>query len=248
MLFCGISWVTMDFYPGSPVARWLPDTSARLAVTGVLFPVAGTLFALSPPGRRSGAHLNPAVTFAFWLQRHVHRHDLFGYVLAQCAGGVTGAMLAWLLYGRRMSRPPVRGAVTHPGGGLAAWATAGVETGMVALLVLVIFSCVSSRRAARWTPFAVWPVITVLVWRVAPYTGTSLNPARTLGSDVAVGWFPAFWAYVVGPLTGAGVAVVLWLLVSRRRTLTAKIFHDPHYRSVMRTDLPAMPADREGRG
>ena len=53
--------------PHSPVRRWVPGESPRLLVTGLLFAGTGSLMALSPWGRRSGAHLNPVVTLAFWL-------------------------------------------------------------------------------------------------------------------------------------------------------------------------------------
>ncbi len=111
---------------------------------------------------------------------------------------------------------------------------------MTAALILVIFSMVSSATTARWTPVAVWLLIAVLVWQVAPYTGTSLNPARSLGPAVVVVNLAGYWIYVVGPVCGALAACAVWLLIPRR-TLTAKLFHDIHVPSTMRTILPAHP-------
>jgi aquaporin Z len=243
LVLFGVSWVTLDFDPHLPVAQSLHSVSARLLITGLLFPAAGSLYALSPPGRRSGAHLNPAVTFGFWLQRHVHRHDLVGYVVAQCAGAVGGAGLARLFWGPAVAAAPVFVAVTRPGHSTGPAEAVLVEAAMTAALVLLIYGLVSHPATARLTPFAVWALIAVLVWQVAPYTGTSLNPARTLGSDALAAWFPSYWIYVVGPIGGAALGSAGWLLFARRATLTAKLFHDPHYRSTMRTVLPAMPAE-----
>ena len=99
ILLCGgLSAVFLDFGPHSPIAPHLTSHSARLLLTGLLFAGTGSLVALSPLGRRSGAHLNPAVTLAFWTQRKVHPHDLAGYVIAQLLGAITagaGLKLAW---------------------------------------------------------------------------------------------------------------------------------------------------------
>ena len=83
VLLVGLSAVCFDFGSASPLHA-LP-TSLRLLLTGLVFAATGSLFALTPPGRRSGAHLNPVVTLTFWSQRKVHWHDLIGYLAAQFA-------------------------------------------------------------------------------------------------------------------------------------------------------------------
>ena len=93
LLAGGLSAVFLDFGAHSPIARDVPSHSLRLLITGLLFAGTGSLVALSPLGRLSGAHLNPAVTFAFWTQRKVHPHDLAGYVVAQILGALTAVVL-----------------------------------------------------------------------------------------------------------------------------------------------------------
>ncbi len=97
LLLGGLSAVCFNFGPHSPL-RDLPD-SPRLLLTGLLFAGTGSLLAVSPLGRRSGAHLNPVVTLAFWTQRHVHPHDLLGYVVSQLLGGVLGTAAVLALWG-----------------------------------------------------------------------------------------------------------------------------------------------------
>ena len=63
MVFAGLSVVVLDFGPASPVAPLIPDHSARLLLTGMLFATTGSVFAVTPPGRLSGAHLDPAVSW-----------------------------------------------------------------------------------------------------------------------------------------------------------------------------------------
>ena len=186
-------------------------------------------------GRRSGAHLNPALTFAFWCERRLHPHDLAGYTVSQCLGAILGAAVLRLIWRGRAAT--VNYGVTQPGRGLTALEAAGVEAFMTALLILTVFAFVSSARTARWTPVAAWILVAVLVWQGAPYTGTSLNPARSLGPALISGDWHAYWVYILGPLAGATAAVVLWTIVPRT-ILTAKLFHDSRYPSTLGSQLP----------
>ncbi len=214
----------------------MPSHSARLLLTGAIFAGFGSLVAISPLGRRSGAHLNPAVTLAFWLERHLHPHDLAGYLTSQSLGAILGAALLRAAWGSRAAS--VDYGVTEPGRGLNDLEAAGIEALMSAILVLTIFAFVSSPRTARWTPLAVWIAVAVLVWQGAPYTGTSLNPARSLGPALLADHWHDYWAYLLGPLSGAALAAASWTLVPRE-TLTAKLFHDRHYPSTLGSQLPA---------
>ena len=76
---------------------------------------------------------------------------------------------------------------------------------------------------------------------MAPLTGTSLNPARSLGPALVSGNHRVLWVYLLAPPVGAALAAGIWRSVGPR-VLTAKLFHDEHYPSVMGTDLPAMPS------
>jgi aquaporin Z len=210
----------------------VPSVSLRLLLTGLLFAGTGSLVAVSPLGRLSGAHLNPCVTLAFWSSGHVSRSDLLGYLASQLLGGLAGTALLRLLWGR--VSVSVRDGLTSPHPGVSAPAAVGIEALMTAILILSIFAFTSFTSTARWTPLLIWIVIALLVWRGAPYTGCSLNPARSLGPAVLSGSYGALWIYLVGPPLGAlGCA---WLFVrarSGRRPLTAKLFHDSAYRSVL---------------
>jgi len=232
----GLSAVTFDFSPRSPLASVLPSHSWRLLVTGLLFASSGALVTISPLGRRSGAHLNPAVTFAMWLQGKVHPHDLAGYSVSQVIGAVVGTAVVRLLWGGRAAS--VRDGLTQPGNGLSAAGAILVEAAMTATLVLVIYSFLSSRRTMHWTPLAVLVTVAILVWWVAPYTGTSLNPARSFGPALVSGDWHDYWVYLAGPLTGAVAAAGLWA-VTPGVVLSAKLFHDTRYRSVLGASLPS---------
>jgi aquaporin Z len=237
LLLGGLSAVALNFGRGSAVAAHVPSVSLRLLITGMMFAATGSLIAVSPLGRRSGAHLNPAVTFAFWATGHVQPLDLAGYVVAQCLGAVGGTALLRLAWGE--TAVSIRDGMTLPGHQVSPAAAIGIEALMTGVLVLTILLFVSSARTARWTPMAVWPVITTLVWRGATYTGTSLNPARSLGPAVIAGNFHEYGLYVAGPLTGALAAVLLLRVAPLElEPLTAKLFYHPTDPSIFKSALP----------
>jgi aquaporin Z len=103
----GCSLVILDFGIGSPLGQLVPGLGARRALTGFLFGAVGALIAVSWVGKVSGAHINPAVTLTFWLEDRMKGGLALGYVVAQIAGGVLGA-----LPGRRAG-PAGRGTVLH---------------------------------------------------------------------------------------------------------------------------------------
>jgi glycerol uptake facilitator protein len=96
-LAAGFSVVALLESPRSPATPALPGWS-RLVLIGIVFGVLAAAVALSPPGRRSGAHLNPAVTVGFWLRGHTPSRDVLGYVVAQVVGAFVGAAIVYFNY------------------------------------------------------------------------------------------------------------------------------------------------------
>lgn len=236
LLLGGLSAVCLDFGPHSPLHGWA--TSPRLLVTGLLFAGTGSLITISPLGRCSGAHLNPVVTLAFWTQGKVHPHDVLGYLTGQFLGALLGTALLALLWGPEASALHL--AATSPGVGVGRVETIGLEALMTGILVLTILLMTSSARTARWTPLMLWPLIAALVWQGAPYTGTSLNPARSFGPAVLAPVWGPYWLYVVGPLLGAALAVGAFSLLRDLHVVTARLFHDPAYPSTLASELPVV--------
>lgn len=230
----GLSVVCVDFGTGAPLRAL--DPSVRYLLNGLWFAGTGSLIALSPIGRTSGAHLNPIVSGAFFLLGRLHRHDLIGYVAAQLLGALAGAALLLAAWGP-IARSVQVGA-TAPGPGVQPWQAVLLEAGMGAVEVLVILGFTSGRRTARFTPLALWLVNATLVWRFAALTGTSLNPARSFGPAVVAPLLGPYWIYVVGPVTGMLVGVALFRLVPGAEVLTTKLFHDERYPSTGASALP----------
>lgn len=238
-LAIGCSVVAALEAPESPGRQAISSAGLRLVLIGVAFGLLAAAVALSPIGRRGGAHLNPAVTFGFWLRRHTPTRDAVGYTVAQTLGAFTAAAVFAAMCGSWADE--VNRARTIPAHGLAPVAVAGIEAALTCGLMLTVFVMLSSTRTARWTPAVVTGALAALIWAGAPHTGASMNPARTFGPDVVADAYTGLWCYFVGPLAGAFTASAVFRLFSRRQTLTAKLFHDPRYPSVHATTMPARP-------
>jgi aquaporin Z len=199
--------VALSLAAGSPLAESLPGPGTRFLVVGVLVGPFVAALAVSPIGRISGAHLNPAVTLAFWVLGRVNSRDLIAYVGAQLAGGLAGAAAGQALL------PPaawqsIGGTVTHPE--VPAAAAFALEAGMTALLLVVILTFTSNERLTALTPLAIVPVLTVIIWLGSPWTGASINPARSEGPAVAFGDLADLWLYVLAPSMAGLVVGLAW--------------------------------------
>jgi len=228
-----IAWVLGD---GSPFSG--QSDSLRLLVTGTLVGCTVALIVVSPLGRLSGAHLNPAITLAFSVTRMLCGWDVAGYIAAQLAGALVGGLAFRRLWGSVALS--VDGGVTHPTVSTAA--AIGLEAGMTAALVAMIFLFVSHERLMRWTPLMLIPVLGVLIWKGSPYTGTSLNPARSEGPAIAFADLADLWLYFAAPILGALAVALTWRW--RRRAAqprTAKLFHDPRYPCSVPVQLRQAP-------
>jgi aquaporin Z len=223
LIFIGFSTGALIFGT-SLVSGWLPGIGPRLFLAGLCFGGGGMLVTLSPLGQRSGAHLNPSVSLAFFLLNRMHRQDLLGYIAAQFLGAGCGAVLAALV--DREALRAIHYDVTLPGAGVSLWQASFTEFIATALLIGVILLFVSVRRTARLTPFAVWLLVATLVWQTARVSGTSLNPARSFGSELLAWLWQDQWIYFVAPsLAGVAVALGYRWIVGPHHIVTAKLFH-----------------------
>ena len=114
LLLGGLSIVIFMFGTGSPMSEIIPAVKVRQIITGFLFGSIGASIALSPIGKVSGAHINPAVTMVFWLFRKIEGRLTITYILAQLTGAVVGC-LPLLLWGQ-MGKS-IEFGVTVPGAG-----------------------------------------------------------------------------------------------------------------------------------
>ncbi|TAM82595.1 MAG: hypothetical protein EPN47_08015 [Acidobacteria bacterium] len=226
----GVSIVILNFGQGSPVAALLPDSALRRIITGFLFGVTGASIAVSPLGKSSGAHINPVVTLAFWMKGKMSGPHALGYVVAQLAGGIAGALplLAW---GRMGASIGFGG--TFPGNGFTLWQAMLGETVTTFGLIAGLFLFLGHHRLRSYTPLLFPFLYAVMVYLEAPVSGTSTNPARSIGPSLVAGDWYGWWVYWAGPLLGtfAALAAGKFTWLRRFEIEVAKIYHfehDPH--------------------
>jgi aquaporin Z len=226
LVVVGLSLVIVDFGAGSPLANLLPNPGVRRLITGFLFGTTGGLIALSPVGKVSGAHINPVVTLAFWLQGKMRTGHAVGYVMAQLGGAILGALplLAW----GRMGRSVQFGA-TLPGPGYGAGVAMLGEVLTTFALIVGLFFFLSHRRIRSFTPLLFPFLYAVMVYLEAPISGTSTNPARSLGPALVSGDWRDWWVYWVGPALGTFLGLAAHRLTWRGlEAEVAKIYHFEH--------------------
>ena len=211
--------------PASPLQRAIAAPFSRNAVAGIAMGLTAIALIHSPWGKRSGAHMNPAVTLAFLRLGKIKPWDALFFVLAQTLGGTTGVLLVAAAAGRAFSDPPVSYAATLPGPGGAGVAFAA-ELAISLGLMLTVLTLVASARFARFTGLAAGCLVATYITFESPLSGMSMNPARSFASAVPGMQWQHFWIYVTAPLLGMlSAAQVFLALGGMRRALCAKLLH-----------------------
>jgi len=185
------------------------DVSRSAAVTAPGLLVMAIILSI---GDVSGAHLNPAVTLAFSLRGDFPWRRVPGYVLAQCAGAILACLVLWGMYGKVGAL-----GATEPGASIHDWQAMLTELVLTVGLVTTILGTASrAQNVGHLSAVAVGGYIVLAGLWSSPISGASMNPARSLGPDVALGEVRHLWVYLVGPAAGAVLAVgIAWLLRGR---------------------------------
>jgi aquaporin Z len=160
-------------------------------------------------GTVSGAHLNPAVTFAFAVRRNFPWSRVPGYIIAQFIGAMLAVFFLKYIFGDLVSH-----GATIPANGISPTSAMLLETMLTAGLVSVILGTASgARNIGTNGAIAVGGYIALAGLWSAPITGASMNPFRSLAPDILRGDLSTAWIYIVGPLLGALIGVAFeWIL------------------------------------
>jgi aquaporin Z len=213
-------------HPSSPLHALLPEPTTRRLLMGLAMGLTAATIIYSPWGRRSGAHMNPAVTLTFFRLGKITGRDAAVYVAAQFIGGVLGIGLASLALAPWIAAPTVNFVVTAPGD-LGAPVAFLAEAAISFLLMLVVLSASNAQRLAPFTGVMVALLVATFITVEAPLSGMSMNPARSLGPDVVGDTWRGLWIYFLAPPLGMLTAAQVFVALRGRRAVRcAKLHHD----------------------
>ena len=228
------SFAALLGHPESPVQNWMLMGTPMRMLMGAAMGLTAIAIIYSPWGKRSGAHMNPAVTFTFWRLGKVESWDVFFYVLFQFIGGAGGVLLVHAALRSWVSHPSVNYAVTRPGGrgpGAAFFA----EILISFILMSVILTISNTQKLARYTGLFAGALVATYITFESPISGMSMNPARTLGSALSAHVWTALWVYFTAPPIGMLLAAEVFVrLRGAQAVLCAKLHHQNDKRCIFR--------------
>jgi len=228
-------FVVLLEHPSSLIHQTLSDATLRRILIGLAMGLTAIGIIYSPFGKRSGAHLNPAVSITFWRLGKIEGWDALFYIIAQFLGGAAGVFLATLLLSRMLvADATVNYVVTVPGAG-GAWVAFAAEAAISFGLMLVVLIVSNRPRLNRYTGIFAGMLIAAYISLEAPLSGMSMNPARTVASAVHADVWTGAWLYFIAPPLGMLLAAEVYLLWrGYGSVLCCKLHHENDSRCIFR--------------
>lgn len=200
LVFCGTGAIIINQESGGTI------THVGVAITFGLI-VMAMIYAL---GEVSGAHLNPAVTLAFWAAGRFPIRSIAPFWASQIAGALAASgLLRFLFPGNQLL------GATLPAGALMQ--SFVLEIVLTFLLMLVILQVSQGSKETGWfAGLAIGGLVLLEAMFAGPISGASMNPARSLAPAVVSGQLGKVWIYVVAPVLGALLAVPCGRILQKR--------------------------------
>jgi len=190
------------------------STSAGVITTAMAFGLVlvGLAYALGPV---SGCHVNPAVTMGFLVAKRISTRDAIGYWIAQFAGGLAGAIILWGVFESSTQYTKSTGLGTsgydsHSMIHLGVGGAFAAEVILTFLFVFVVLQVTKQVQSAAVAGLAIGLALATVHIFGIPLTGTSVNPARSLGPALVVreDALNQVWLFIVAPLIGGAIAAL----------------------------------------
>ena len=202
-------------HPGLPLRQHIHYAIIRRLLIGLSMGITALFIMNATFGKKSGAHINPAVTLAQYRLRRISGCDAIFYILFQFIGGSIGMYGVYLLFPHLISDPAVNYIVTLPG--KKGVAIAFMLEFMISFLLIttVLFSNYENAYSGI-TPYLVAVLLTLYITFEAPFSGMSMNPARTFASAIVAGKWDYYWLYCIAPVMGMLTGQSLFSAIKRR--------------------------------
>ncbi len=237
MISAGL-FTILFWHPSSPIPRMIPSEIMRRMLTGIAMGSTAIALVFSPLGKRSGAHFNPAVTLTFWRLGKVKNWDAMFYIIAQFVGGILGVSAVALFVREALSHPTVHYAATlpRPHGMIVAFLA---EFAIAFVLMSVVLRVSNTPHIARYTGLFAGALVATYITLEAPFSGMSMNPARTFGSAFVGHLWTGLWIYFTAPVLAMQLAATLYLR-GKGVVYCAKYHHYNRHRCIFNCRFPEL--------
>ena len=219
-------------FPHSPVRQAITSQLFRRMLMGISMGLTAIAIIYSPWGKQSGAHINPSVTFTFFRLGKVKLWDAIFYIAAQFTGAVLGVLFVVQFLSKEISHPAVRYVVTVPGPH-GPWVALLAEFIIAFGLMSTVLYFSNHHRLDRYTGLFAGLLVATYITLEAPFSGMSMNPARTFGSGFSAEVWNGLWIYLTAPPLGMLTAAELYLWRKGRLAVKCcKLHHDNNKRCI----------------
>ena len=197
LLACGIAVATEVHYLGTALAFGLVVIAMSYAI-----------------GNVSGCHINPAISLGMAISKRMTWRDFFEYVIAQILGAITGAALLGVI----LQSYTNLGANTFNGTGTTVWIALLVEIILTFVFVLTVLGVTDKKENGHATGIVIGLTLTLVHLFGIPFTGTSVNPARSFGPALLQGGLAInqLWVFIVAPFIGAILASLFYRYILKK--------------------------------
>ncbi|MBM9512484.1 aquaporin Z [Desulfogranum marinum] len=215
--FIGTLWLVLGGCGSAVLAAAFPNVG--IGLLGVSFAFGLTVLTMAfAIGHVSGCHLNPAVSFGLWSGGRFSTAELGPYIIAQVAGGLTGAAILYVIatgqagFDAAATGFASNGYGEHSPGGYSLMAALVCEVVMTFMFLIIILGATDKRAPQGFAPIAIGLGLTLIHLISIPVTNTSVNPARSTGVALFQGgWaISQLWLFWIAPIVGAILAGLVY--------------------------------------
>ncbi|MES2516893.1 MAG: aquaporin [Bacteroidota bacterium] len=209
MFSAGLFDILID-HPDFPIRSLIESPIIRRFLIGLSMGLTALFIIFSPFGQKSKAHINPSVTLTFWRLNRIKGFDAIFYIIFQFIGGALGLFLISLLFPQSIEHPVINYIVTIPSksGKILAFFT---EFLISFVLMLTVLWTNKNHKLSKYAPYFTATLITLFITFEAPFSGMSMNPARTFSSAIVANIWTGFWIYCTAPILGMLLAGEIYL-------------------------------------
>ena len=200
LVFCGTGAIVINQEANGVI------THAGIAITFGLI-VSAMIYTV---GDISGAHLNPAVTLAFWVARTFPGKEILTYIFSQAIGALADSQTLKFL----LPANDTLGATLPAGSPMQSFVLEAILTFILMFVILQVSK--GSKEQGMFAGLAIGGVVMLEAMFAGPICGASMNPIRSIAPAITSGHLEYLWIYLSAPVVGAVAAVGTWLLLKSR--------------------------------